>query len=356
MEIEKQIERLKDSIENLNAKNFKILYYVPDMKNQASGGIGVIYQHVKSLSDLGYNAIILTEKKDYTLPEWLGKEYTSLPHVSTEGAGLSVTFEDILVIPEGYTNIMEQTKSLPCRRIVFAQSWAYILNGLVPGMTWANFGINDVISVGKPITDYIKNVMGDKYTIVDCPPSIDDKLFKPSSEPKKPFIAISAREQFMMLHVIKQFYLQYPEYKWISFRDMRAMSREDFSSVLGESFLSVWVDRVSGFGTFPIESAKCNTPFIGLIPDVIPEYADDDNGIWTNDIIQIPEMIATYINMWLQDTVTDELSNTISKIKTMYTVEQEKENLESIYTKYLNDRVEQAKRALQKFEGEEKNG
>ena len=356
MEIEKQIERLKDSIENLNNKNFKILYYVPDMKNQASGGIGVIYQHVKSLNELGFNAMILSEKKDYTLPTWLGKEFTTLPHISTEGSGLSVTFEDILVIPEGFTNVMEQTKALPCRRVVFAQSWAYILNALVPGMTWANFGISDVMSVGKPIGDYITNIMGDRFNIVNCEPSISDVIFKPSVKPKKPFIAISAREQFMMLHVIKQFYLQFPEYKWVSFKDMKAMDREDFAETLGESFLSVWVDRVSGFGTYPIESAKCDTPFIGLIPDVIPEYADDENGIWTSEITEIPQMIGSFINMWLQDTVSDEITDSIKGLKLKYTIEEEKNKLEKIYTEYLTNRIEQATKALVKFEGEEQNG
>jgi hypothetical protein len=51
--------------------------------------IANIYEHVKLLNELGYNATILHEKNDYQrigdenangINEWLGEEYANLPH------------------------------------------------------------------------------------------------------------------------------------------------------------------------------------------------------------------------------------------------------------------------------------
>ena len=140
--IDEKVKKIRKSLENLNTKNFKVFIYSPDMKNNSSGGVGVLYQHVKVLRELGYDATILTEKNDYEYPKWLGDKYQGFEHVSLskknkdgswEKTKLQVSPEDFLIIPEGFGNLLEQTQKLSCRRVVLAQSWAYILNSLMPG-------------------------------------------------------------------------------------------------------------------------------------------------------------------------------------------------------------------------------
>ena len=53
--------------------------------------------------------------------------------------------------------------------------------------------------------------------------------------------------------IIKTFYIRYPQYRWITFRDMRGISMDKFSEYLQDSFVSVWIDDTSSFGTFPLE-------------------------------------------------------------------------------------------------------
>lgn len=354
MEKEKQIERLEQSIQNLTDKKFKIYYFVPDMQNNPSGGIGVIYNHVKTLVDLGFNASILHQDASYIRPSWMGLEYRKLPHVDAKA--LNVSFEDIIVIPEGFTPVMQECfkQGIPARMVVFAQSWAYILNALQPGMDWSSFGVKDVLTVQAPLTDYVKAVFGvDKFNIKQISPSISDVVFSPSDKPKKPIIAISSREQFNAEHIIKQFYLKFPQYRWIAFKDMRGSDREDFADVLKSACLSVWVDPIAGFGTFPIESAKCGTPFIGLIPTLAPEYINEDNGIWVDSIFSIPDMIASYLNLWLEDKVTEEISSSITGLASMYTSEQEKEQLNEVFQGYADEKLLMATQALEKMKGKE---
>lgn len=351
--LEDKIIRLEKSIERIDKKENKLMFYLPSVP-QASGGIGVVYEHVKRLSDEGYNAFVVHDNAEYKKPEWLGDAYTKLKHVPLDKGDLTVNPEDIFIIPEGFSNVMEQSKNLPCLKIVLCQSYVYVLGSLNPGMSWANFGIKDVIVVTPTLEEYIEKVFGKgRFNIKVCRPSIDEKIFNSGNEPKKPIIAISARDQMSLLNVIKHFYLAYPQYKWVSFKHMVDMNREEFAETLQNACLGVWIDRIAGFGTFPIECAKTDTPFIGLIPDIIPEYASDNAGIWTNNIIDIPDLIANYIKLWIEDKVSSEITDGITELGKMYSKEDEDVNIISIYGDYIEGRKNEIKLILEKIKTDE---
>ena len=160
--------------------------------------------------------------------------------------------------------------------------------------------------------EYIKSICPTVETAV-IPLSIPS-YFKPSIKPKKPLIAIHTRDQRDTLKIIKTFYLQNPQFKWITFKDMRGMSRVDFAETLGESCVSVWVDRISGFGTFPIESMMSNTPVIGSLPILKPDWLTNDNGVWTFDESKIVEVLGNFLKNWLEDSVPTQLYEKIFKI------------------------------------------
>ena len=86
--------------------------------------------------------------------------------------------------------------------------------------------------------------------------------FKKCEKPQPPTISIHTRDSRDTHKVIKSFYVKFPQYKWISFRDLRNLSREKFAEDLSQSSCAVWIDELSGFGTFPLESMKCGVPVI----------------------------------------------------------------------------------------------
>jgi hypothetical protein len=51
---------------------------------------------------------------------------------------------------------------------------------------------------------------------------------------------------------------------------MRGISEEEFANTLKDCMLSVWIDRTSSFGTFPLESMKCNVPVMELYLKLLP--------------------------------------------------------------------------------------
>ena len=146
-------------------------------------------------------------------------------------------------------------------------------------------------------------------------------FFKPNEKPQMPVIAIHTRDQRKAAKIIKTFYLKYPLYRFVSFKDMHGMTEKDFAKNLSECALSVWVDDDSTFGTFPIESIMSNVPVIGKVPNIIPEWITDDNGVWVYDENQIPDLIFNYIKNWMEDTLPENLINVSDGIKDKFTMD-----------------------------------
>lgn len=354
-QIEEQVSQIKTVLENLGNKNFTLYFFTLDTKGNPTAGIANIYEHVKLLNELGYKATILHEKNDYRrkadengqgISDWLGAEYAELPHVSIESQP-NIGPSDFIIIPEIFANIMDQVKGFPCKKIVLSQSYDYLLELLGIGKRWnTDYGFNDVITTSVKQAQYVSNLFPSINTHV-IPVSIPT-YFKNSDKPKIPVISILTRNPGDAAKIAKSFYLQYPIYKWITFKELRGLSREQFAVELGKSCLAVWIDDTSGFGTFPLEAIECNTPVIGKMPNLIPEWMEikDDagnlvirnNGVWTNTTLNIPELIATYMKVWLEDSVPTDLLEGIEESKGLYTPEKQKQTLKDVYAGLLENR------------------
>ena len=355
-QIETQLAQVKTVLENLENKNFSLYFFTLDTKGNPTAGIANIYEHVKLLNELGYKASILHEKNDYKLKgddngqgisDWLGDEYAALPHTSIEAQQLQVSPSDFIIIPEIFSNIMDQVKGFPCKKIVFSQSYDYLLELLPIGKRWnVDYGFNDVITTSVKQAQYLGNLFPSLRTHV-VPVSIP-KYFKNSDKPKIPLITIVTRNQGDAAKIAKSFYLQYPVYKWVSFKELRGLSRQQFATELGQSCLSVWLDDGAGFGTFPLEAMECLTPVIGKIPNMIPEWMEGrdeagnqiikNNGVWTNTTLNIPELIATYVKVWFEDSVPTDLINAMKESQGQYTPERQKTELTNIYFGLVENR------------------
>lgn len=364
-----QKELVEGILTKLDNKDFGLYFFTLDTKGNPAAGIANIYEHVKLLTELGYTAYILHEKNDYKLrgdaegmgiADWLGEEYAKLPHISIESQGIQIKAEDFLIVPEIFSNVMDQAKKFPCKKIVLSQNYDYLLELLPLGRRWSDYGFNDVITTSQKQADYVTSLFPSTRSKV-IPVSIPE-YFKSSDKPKIPVVAISAREQGTAAKIAKMFYLQYPLYKWITFKELKGLSRKDFAEDLGKSCLAVWLDDSSGFGTFPLEAMECDTPVIGKMPNMIPEWMEDineegqsaikNNGIWTNTHLNIPELIATYLKVWLEDSVPQDLVDGIEDSKGKYTSNNQKTILEEVYTSLIQDRKDELNNTIKVLENQ----
>ena len=304
--MEEKIQKIEQSIKNLLNKSARIYFFVQDTKGNAKASIKYIYDMALTLKNDNYNVTILHEKPDYFgVKNWLGNKYEEITHQPVEGQNLQISPEDIIIIPEIFGYVMTQLTNLPCTKIVLSQSYDYIFETLQPGQTWQQFGFTKCITTSDEQKKYISKLM--RMTAIDViEPSIDESFDK-SKLPSKPIISVMFREQRDSINFIKSFYQKYPQFRWITFRDMRGLSQEEFSKTLKESMLSVWNDRTSSFGTFPIESMKSGVAVMGVIPKLIPSWLNEDNGIWVQDEIRLVDFVADFIQNWLEDNVSEKL-------------------------------------------------
>jgi hypothetical protein len=342
--------KIEDSLNQLKDKKSRIYFVAQDTKGNARASIKYIYDVAMALKDSGFNPIILHEKKDYTgVASWLDESYmTNLPHRSIEGENLEISPEDFIVLPEIYGFIMEQIKDLPCGKIVLTQSYSYVLDTLQPGQSWPSLGFLKCITTSEKqkerVESYMKKMSYDVIT-----PYISEIFDKPKLPPM-PIVAVHTRDQTDTINIVKEFYLKYPQFRWFTFRDMRGLTQLEFANSLKNCFLSVWIDDISGFGTYPLESMSCGIPVIGKIPDLIPEWMNENNGIWVQDKLKIVDYIAEFIQNWLEDSIVPELYEEVEKTGNQY---KDKEKFTTTvinyFTGYFDNRINAFQEQLNKI-------
>ena len=120
--------------------------------------------------------------------------------------------------------------------------------------------------------------------------------------------------------------------------------------------MSVWVDDTSAFGTFPIESMISKTPVIGKVPNMKPEWMNDNNGIWTYELNNIHDILAEFIQNWLEDNISHELyTKGIETASNYINKEEFSKNVVTLFDGYLTNRKEIFESQLEKIKVEETN-
>lgn len=337
--IEQTLKNIDTAIEKIENKESKFIFLSPDTKGSARASVAYIYRMAKTLLDNGYNASIIHEKNDYINPSsWLGDEFSDIKHNSIENNDLKVGPHDFIVIPEIFGNILEQVQQLPVEKILLVQTYDYLLESFAPGKSWLDYDVTEVLTTSKNTATMVEDLVPmKKVNFID--PYIPD-YFNKSEKPTMPVIAIHCRDQRKAAKIIKTFYLKYPIYRFISFKDMHGMTESDFANNLKECALSVWVDEASTLGTFPIESILSNVPIIGKVPNIIPEWMTDDNGMWVYDENTIPDLIFNYIKSWLEDSVPEHLHNQDVELREKYSKELFERATIETFSEFLNTKIE----------------
>ena len=355
-ELEK-IEKIKVSLAKIANKKSKFLFCVPESQSPTAS-VYEIYFHATVVKNMGYEVLILVEKGDYVVPTWIEKELTDHKHTSMADPKLTVGPEDVMVIPDIYSNVMEQTKNLPCVRIGLLQSADYMTSALIPGTDWTAFNIHDVITTSPTLKEWLETFYGlGKYNIRTYNIGIPD-YFEKTEVPQKPIISVIGRNANEISKLVKLFFAKYPQYSWVTFdpiltksKPPQPMRRVDFAKRLQGNFAAVWIDRIASFGTFPLECMKAGVIPICLKPDIMPEYMierDADGkcvkvvegaGVWTENFYDLPVLIGEVLVKFLDDAIKPELYETMSKIASKYNQKDSETRLVEIYNDVINQRV-----------------
>jgi hypothetical protein len=356
---QEKIEKIKSSLDRLINKKSKFLFCVPESQSP-SASVYEIYFHATVVKSMGYDVYILVEKGDYVVPTWIEKELTQFKHIPMSDPKLTVGPEDIMIIPEVYSNVMEQTKNLPCQRIGLLQSVDYMINSLIPGTDWKSFNINDVITTSETLKEWLETFYGiGKFNIKSYNVGIPD-YFERSDVPQKPVVSVVGRNANEISKLVKLFFSKYPQYSWVTFDPMltkskppQQMRRVDFAKRLQGNFAAVWIDRIASLGTFPLECMKSGVIPICLKPDITPEYIlertsgdtgsvvkiAEGAGVWTDNFYDLPVLIGEVLVKFLDDAISPDLYASMEKLSEKYNQENSQKQLTEIYQGFVDARL-----------------
>jgi hypothetical protein len=346
--------KLSHSLDNLIKKKNVFYFLVYDTKNNPRASVKHIYDIAMTLKEDGNNVKILAEDKTFSgVSGWLGDRYDSLEVVTIKDDRVEIKIEDVIVVPEYYSNVLESLSNIRCVKVMLVQQKEFIFETLPIGSRWSDFGFDRVITTTQNCKNYINEIFNECLVHI-IPPIIGDE-FKQSQKSLKPIIGIFVKDRSISKKIISEFYIRYPQLRWLTFRDMVNMSYDDFADELRECMVSVWVDDDSTFGTFPLESMKSGVPVIGKIPKNEPDWLTE-NGMWTYDESKIVELLGTYVSAWLDGVeLNDEVIQKMKDTLLPYTSEVTKSNIINIFESFRNKRIEAIENAISKIKEEELN-
>jgi hypothetical protein len=342
-----QLEKLESSLYRLQNKENIVYFLTYDTRNNARASVKHIYDIALTLKKNGHNAKILVEDKSYTgVKEWLGDRYDELEVVSIKDDRPEIKIEDILVVPEYYSNTLEQLSNIRCIKVMLVQQKEFVFETLPIGSKWIDYGFEKAIATTEATAKYINSIFPETSTHI-IPPMIGDH-FAPSERLHKPFVAISCRDRSVHKKLISEFYLKYPHLRWITFKDMIQLSYDEFAEALKECFVSVWVDDDSTFGTFPLESMKSGVPVIGKIPNNEPEWMGE-NGMWVYDGSKLVDILGAYVNAWAEGSgIDEEVKTKMNETLLPYEKSITEGSILAIFESFVTKRIEVIQKALNK--------
>jgi len=346
------IEKLEQALGRLENQQNTIYFLTYDTKNNPRASVKYIYDLALILKENGTNTKILVEDKNYGgVSHWLEDKYNEIEVASIKEDKIEIKIDDVLVVPEYYSNVLQQLGNIKCTKVMLVQQKDYIFETLPVGSRWRDYGFDKVITTTEGCKKYISEIFPEALVHI-IPPIIEDN-FSITEKNQKPFIAISCRDRVIHRRVISEFYLKYPQLRWITFRDMVQMSYSEFSDALKECFVSIWVDDESTFGTFPLESMKCGVPVVGKIPNMEPDWLSE-NGMWSYDTSKIVDILGTYTLAWLEGVeLQDEVKQKMIETLLPYDKTLTENNILSIFNSFTNKRIDAIKNALEKLKVEE---
>jgi hypothetical protein len=244
---------------------------------------------------------------------------------------------------------MDQITKLPCGKIVLSQCQDYIFETLQPGQSWSQLGFLKCITISEQQKEYIRTTMrGVSIDVVE--PVISDCFVK-SEFPPKTIVNIHTRDHRDTINLIKAFYSKFPQYRWMTFRDLRGLPEKDFAQAMKDSFVSIWVDQNGSYGTFPLESMKVGVPVIGLVPDLVPSWMDENNGVWINNKTMLVDVLSDFIQNWLEDNINPSLfENMETTVGSLQTMDQFETKVVELFEGMLKVRLESFEAQLNKLQ------
>ena len=353
---QKIIENIEREISRIDKKENKIYFFVIDTKGVPSGSLEYIYNLALMAKEEGYDVAMLhTEEEFEGVASWLGEEYANLPHYNVNKGEVGTSPSDLLFIPEIYSQVMNQTKNLPCKRVVILQNYDFVVEQMPYAAQWGDFGIME----GITNSDYQAAEINEVFPYVKLTkvtPYIS-KVFGSTIEPKKMLINVIAKDQSDIKKIVKPFYWKYNHLRWVSFKELRNLPKLEFAKALREGAITIIVDEDASFMYSALEAMKSGSIVMVKVPTTDVDWASGDElpncCVWFNDYDTLHKQIASVVRSWITDKVPPILAEEAKKTVEKYTRENSKKEFMGYVESVLGRRKKEMEELLTQVKKQE---
>jgi Glycosyl transferases group 1 len=249
----------------------RIIFLLPFLKTEITGGIKTMYRHAEFLTELGFPAFVFQPDG---APAWFETKAKVLT-----GASVPAGPGDVLVFPEVLSGGLAELAQAPiqAKKILFCQAQFYTLFNSVPPSRYASLPFSRVLCQSEIAKGFLTRVLGfSDAGVVPC--AIDTKLFYPRGKcrqialiPKK-----LPREAAVIEALVK---LKYPGLG-MAWRKIENASERETAEAFGESEIVLSLPFLESFGLVPLEAMASGAIVIGFDGYGGQEYASAENGFW----------------------------------------------------------------------------
>ena len=336
-----KVVKIEEIISALTNKEGNVYFFALDTKNAPNGEVKYIYDIALALNELGYKVTLLHQEEEYVGPlEWLGEKYSKLEVKNIKTENVVITPCDTVFVPEVFTNVMSQIKSLPCKKVMIYYNPSYLIDYIPTGMTMADMNVYDAITTNDNLKEKLNSYFPNMNVRV-VRPSISH-IFDTDDEPKKLIVNLLTPSSSETNDIIKPFFWKYPAYKWISFREMKGITQETLAEVMREAAITVWVDDNTNNGITALEALKSGSILIAKTPQTPPEWMLDGGEyrfgiIWVDTYDMLHDVLASVIRGWTRDDIVEGYMKMSNEVKFAFTESSQKKDVENFIVNGIFD-------------------
>lgn len=344
------LDKINDEIKKLQDNKARFSFIIFDTKGMPNEELEYIYEMALSLDEKGHQVRMLhTEPEFVGVKEWLGEKYANLPHFNATTDTVDFSPSDFLIITDACCNIIGYTKDLPAKRILCVYNLNYLFESFPISITLEDLRIHDVIVASDTIGGYVASLFP-SARIHKIQPKINNQFYD-DGEPKKLIVNILSNSGSEIETLVKSFYLRYPSYKWVSFRPVRNIARDEAAKALKEGAITVWMDNTTDVALPPVEAMAAGSIVLAKAPENNVEWGLTDGAFnydfwWFTNTRECASLVASAIYHYLHMNISDELFKLMKNTAEKYRAPINDEQLTMLADKFISERKNEFEVAL----------
>ena len=347
---QKRLSQIEEAIAKITNKEANLYFMIVDTKGNPNGAVEYVYSLAYGMKEEGYNVTMLHQEKEFIgVGEWLGKKYADLPHKNVETENVEISVSDFLFIPEFLSSVLGQIKKIPCKKIGILCNKLYLTDVFPFQGSWTNLDVRDIITSTEHNKEFL-NVNFPDVKVHVIPPVMMPCFRQVEGKLQKPTVNAIIKSPTDLNYIVKTFVWKYPKYAWVSFKDLRGFPQETMSDMLRDSAITIWVDRDTNFGYPVVESVKCGSITVALVPNEPKAWMIDkeDDGaltksvLWATTLDEIVDLVAAIIDKWVRDDVPAGVYENQKQLAESYSGEEFEYNIKNILIRDIIDKRSEA--------------